>query len=208
MFKRLLCQGAFAVSATWTGLAIAHSPAKVEFNNVDISDAKCCQDFRLTDDRGRSRSLADYRGKVVILTFGFTRCPDVCPMTLSSLKKALGRLGSDAEKVQVLFVTLDPARDSGPVLRKYLDSFDPSFVGLRGDRKTIARTAKDFRVFFKKARIGASADKDYVIDHTLGSYLFDAGGKPQVFVANGKTDLLVSDLESLLQGAGKQARSS
>jgi protein SCO1/2 len=200
--------GMWAIGMAFSGFAWAHSPQKVEFNNVDISAAKCCQDFKLTDDTGRVRSIADYRGKLVILTFGFTRCPDICPMTLATLKKALARLGPDAGKVQVLFVTLDPARDTAPVMRRYLDGFDPSFVGLRGSRDAVARTARDFRVFFKKAQTEASTGKDYVIDHTLGSYLFDASGKPQLFVANGKTDLLVSDLKSLLQGGGAPARSS
>lgn len=208
MPRRSIGLGALALAVMCSGLAFAHSPPKIEFNNVDISEAKCCKDFRLTDDRGRARSLADYRGKVVILTFGFTRCPDVCPMTLATLKKALARLGKDADKVQVLFATLDPARDSGPVLRKYLDGFDRSFVGLRGDRGAVARTARDFRVFFKEAQAGSSASKDYVIDHTLGSYLFDASGKPQVFVANGKTDLLVADLRNLLQSGSAKGRAS
>ena len=150
-------------------------------------------------DGGGAASLADYRGKVVVLTFGFTRCPDVCPMTLATLKRAVGRLGPEGGQVQVLFVTLDPARDTGPVMRTYLDAFDPSFVGLRGNRRAVARTALDFRVFYKQAKAGSSAN-DYVIDHTLGSYVFDREGKPRVFVANDKIDLLVSDIRSLLHG--------
>jgi protein SCO1 len=188
-----------AFAACFPAFSLAHSPAKIEFGNVDISDAKCCKDFKLTDDAGRSRSLADYRGKVVVLTFGFTRCPDVCPMTLATLKRAVGRLGPEGGQVQVLFVTLDPARDTGPVMRTYLDAFDPSFVGLRGNRRAVARTALDFRVFYKQAKAGSSAN-DYVIDHTLGSYVFDREGKPRVFVANDKIDLLVSDIRSLLHG--------
>lgn len=186
------------------GRAAAHAPPEVDFNNVDITGSTCCRDFHLTDHNGKARTIGDFKGRVVVLTFGFTRCPDICPMTMSGLRKAMQALGADAERVTVLFVTLDPERDTAPVLRDYVTGFDPSFIGLRADAKTIARTAKEFRVFYKKATPQGS--KSYLIDHTLGSYLFDAGGKPRAFVSNAKTDLLIADLRSLLsQAAGRQS---
>ena len=193
--NRLVCAAALGLAVILHGPTVsAHAPEAIEFNNVDIGGATCCRTFRLTDHAGRNRTLADYKGKVVVLTFGFTRCPDVCPTTMAWLNKSLAELGDDAKQVQVLFITLDPERDSRPVLKEYLGNFNPTFVGLRGSTSVTARTARDFRVFYKKA----GEPKTYVIDHSLGSYIFDAEGKPRVFVSNGKTDLFLSDVRALL----------
>jgi len=169
------------------------------FKNTDITGTDCCRDFRLTDHHGKTRTLADFRGKVVVIFFGYTQCPDVCPTTLAELKSALAELGTDARRVQVLFVTLDPERDTRELLANYVPAFDPSFLGLYGDLETTAKTAKEFRVFYQK-RPGATAGS-YTLDHTAGSYVFDAKGRVRLFVRYGGDGgaNLVSDLRALLE---------
>ena len=118
------------------------------FKSTDISGADWGKGFTLTDPQGQTRRLADFEGKVVIVFFGYTQCPDVCPTTLSSMREVLGRLGDNAGRVQVIFVTLDPARDTAQVLAEYARAFHPSFIGLRGDETAIAAVARDFKVFY------------------------------------------------------------
>lgn len=171
-------------------------PAGAEFASVDLSGAACCQDFKLTDHHGVQRSLSDYRGRVVVLTFGFTGCPDVCPTTLLELSNARQLLGADAAGVQVLFVTLDPEQDDGKRLSAYLASFDPSFIGLSGPPEAVATTTKTFRVFYQKRQENGPT---YTIDHTTGSYVIDRHGKIRLFVSMTQTPANVAaDLRLLL----------
>ncbi len=121
-----------------------------KFNGVDITGANYARDFALTDHTGAKRTLADYRGKVVAVFFGFTQCPDVCPTTLSDLAQVKKRLGNDGDRLQVIFITVDPERDSQAVLQRYVPSFDPSFVALYGSAEQTAATAKEFKVFYQK----------------------------------------------------------
>jgi protein SCO1/2 len=169
-----------------------------KFNNADITGAEYARDFALTDHNGKPRTLADFRGKVVTVFFGFTHCPDVCPTTLSEMKLVLKELGSDANRVQVLFVTVDPERDTPEVLRQYVPSFDPGFLGLYGDAKATAEVARNFKVFYQKVP-GAKPDT-YTVDHTAASYVFDPQGRLRLFVRHGTLQPLVSDLRLLLQG--------
>lgn len=169
-----------------------------KFNNADITGADYARDFALTDHNGKSRTLADFRGKVVTVFFGYTHCPDVCPTTLSEMKLVLKELGADAGRVQVLFVTVDPERDTPEVLRQYVPSFDPGFLGLYGDAKITAEVARNFKVFYQKVP-GAKPDT-YTMDHTAGSYVFDPQGRLRLFVRHGNLQPLVSDLRFLLQG--------
>jgi len=172
-------------------------PSPPSFQNVDITGADYGKDFSLTDSGGQKRTLADFKGKVVVMFFGYTHCPDVCPTTMAELNGVLKQLGDDAKRVQVLFVTLDPARDTPQVLAQYVPAFNPTFVGLTGDAATIDRTAKDFKVFYQKVP-GSSAD-NYTLDHTAGSYVFDPQGRLRLFVRNGgNTDALKADLKTLL----------
>ncbi len=130
---------AFLVSTGW-----AHSGHQSEnFSAIDITNAKCCRDFRLMDPAGKVRTLEEFRGKIVILVFGYTNCPDVCPTTLLDLANLRRALGPSSDDVQVIFITLDPPRDTGPVLRRYVSAFDPTFIGLRGDAAATAKTAKN-----------------------------------------------------------------
>lgn len=176
--------------------ANAHRVQKNDFQNVDISTAKCCQDFGLTDHTGKRRSVADFRDKVVVLVFGFTNCPDICPTAMADMAKLVRKLGPQGSRVQVLFLTLDPDRDTPDVLAKYLASFDRRFLGLRGSPTEVAQTARDFRVFFK--RESGPVPESYVVDHTTGSYVFDRKGKARLFVSHGKPERLVTDIRTLI----------
>ena len=170
------------------------------FNNTDITGAEYGKDFTLTDHTGKMRTLTDFRGKVVVMFFGYTRCPDVCPTTLAELKVAKDQLGEDGKKLQVLFVTVDPERDTRALLAKYVPAFDPSFLGLYGDVAGTARVAKEFKVFYQKAP-GKTPDA-YTVDHTAGSYVFDPQGRLRLFVRQGNVPNLVADLKTLLDAGG------
>lgn len=169
-----------------------------KFSNVDITGAEYARGFELTDHNGKQRTLADFRGKVVLLFFGFTRCPDVCPTTLVELKQVLQKLGPDADRVQVLFVTLDPERDTAAVLSQYVPAFDKRFLGLYGDPAATLKTAKEFKVYFEK-RAGATPEA-YSIDHTTASYVFDPSGKVRLYVKHDRIGTLVEDVRTLLKG--------
>lgn len=171
----------------------------VQFKSTDISGADWGKDFKLTDHHGQLRRLGDFKGKAVVLFFGFTQCPDVCPTTLSSMRDALGLLGDDAGRVQVLFVTLDPARDTPQMLAQYLPMFHPSFLGLSGDEASTAALAKDFKVFYAKQP--GTAPGSYSIDHSTGSYAFDPQGRLRLLLRHGETpDNVAADLKLLLAG--------
>jgi protein SCO1/2 len=170
------------------------------FRNTDITGADYGRDFTLTDHSGRVRSLADFRGKVVVMFFGYTRCPDVCPTTLAELKAVREQLGEDGKRVQVLFVTVDPERDTPQLLANYVPAFDPSFIGLYGNSAAIAKVAKDFRVFYQKVP-GRTPDS-YTVDHTAGSYVFDPRGQLRLFARHGNPANLVADIRVLMNTPG------
>ena len=152
--------------------------------------------LELPDASGRARSLAEFRGKAVVLFFGFTQCPDVCPTTLADIAGVLRGLGPDAERVQVLFVTLDPERDTPDVLRGYVSAFDPRFIALRGDLAATQRVAKEFKIFFEKRKQGSS----YTIDHSAQSYVIDAQGRLRLLVRQDRiAQDLPEDLRTLLR---------
>lgn len=172
--------------------------ASPKFNATDVSGADWGRELSLTDHNGQPRTLADFKGKVVILFFGFTQCPDICPTTLGASAAALQLLGSDADKVQVLFVTLDPARDTPEVLAKYTPAFHPSFLGLYGNAEATAAAAKEFKVFFQKA---PGNDGNYTIDHTAASYAIDPQGRLRLYMKHGETpDQMAADIKLLLAG--------
>ena len=166
------------------------------FRNADITGVDYAQKLTLQDPSGRSRGVADFQGKVLVLFFGYTHCPDVCPTTLLEIKQVLEKLGEDAQRVQVLFITLDPVRDTGEVLAQYVPSFDARFLGLRGSDEATAAVAKDFKVFYQK--VPGKSPESYTIDHTAGIYLFDEQGRVRVFARPGKPDDLEADLRTLL----------
>jgi protein SCO1/2 len=151
-----------------------------QFKNVDITGADYGKDFHLKDASGKSRELADFRGKVVVLFFGYTHCPDVCPITMAELARVMEQLGDDAKRVQVLFVTLDPERDTGALLGQYVPQFNKDFIGLYGDAAATQETAKAFRVFYEKQK--GKTPETYTLDHTAATYVFDTQGRLRLFV--------------------------
>ncbi len=170
-----------------------------QFVSTDLSMVEWGKDFRLTDHNGQPRSLGDFKGKAVVLFFGYTQCPDVCPTTLSTMRDAMTLLGDDAKRVQVLFATVDPARDTQALLAQYVPTFHPSFLGLYADEKGIAAIAKDFKVFYAKSP-GKTPDT-YSIDHSTGSYAFDPQGKLRLLLRHGEAPANVAaDLKLLLAG--------
>jgi len=180
-------------------LVLSGCESKPQFANADLSYADFGKDFALTDHAGKPRTLADFRGKAVVIFFGYTQCPDVCPTTMTGMAEAMKLLGSDAAKVQVLFVSVDPERDTPELLAQYVPVFNPSFLGLYADAQTIAKTAQDFRVFYKKQP--GSTPTTYTVDHTAGSYVYDPQGKLRLYIKHGeKPELIAKDLKLLVAG--------
>jgi protein SCO1/2 len=182
-------------------LAAACGPGAPTFQASDITGTTYGRDFQLADHAGAPRSLADFRGKVVVLFFGYTQCPDVCPATLSLLAEVMKQLGADAAKVQVLFVTVDPERDTGELLAAYVPAFNPSFIGLRGDAEATARTAREFKVIYQKQP--GSVPGSYTMDHSAGTYVFDPQGRLRLYASYGQgPEVFVHDIRELLRTAG------
>ena len=170
------------------------------FRASDVTGSSFGREFSLQDPSGRTRTLEDFRGKAVVVFFGYTQCPDVCPTTLATLAQAMKELGPDADRVQVLFITVDPERDTADLLAKYVPSFDPRFLGLRGDADATARTAKEFKIIYEK--VPGPTPGSYTMDHSAGSYVFDPKGRLRLFVSNGQgPDVFAHDLRELLRGA-------
>lgn len=180
-------------------LLLAGCDSRPQFVNTDISEADYARDFALTDHNGKPRTMADFRGKAVVIFFGYTQCPDVCPTTMTGMAEALKLLGGDAAKVQVLFVTVDPERDTQQLLAQYVPVFNPSFLGLYADAQTIARTAQEFRVFYKKQP--GSTPTTYTVDHSAGSYVYDPQGRLRLYIKHGeKPEVIAKDLKLLVAG--------
>ncbi len=169
-----------------------------QFKASDITGSSFGRDFELRDPQGSTRRLADFRGKAVVVFFGYTQCPDVCPTTLASLAEAMKQLGPDADRVQVLFITVDPERDTPALLAQYVPAFDPRFLGLYGDAEATARTAKEFKIIYQK--VPGSSAGTYTMDHSAGTYVFDPQGRLRLSVANGQgADVFAHDLRELLR---------
>ncbi|MYM26453.1 redoxin domain-containing protein [Duganella sp. FT135W] len=165
------------------------------FTAVDITGANIGPDYQLFYSDGKPASLRDFKGKVVMLFFGFTQCPDVCPTTLARAVEVKRLLGADGDKLQVVFVTVDPERDTGPLLAEYMRAFDPSFVAVRGNLEQTAKAAKDFKIFYRKVPSGSS----YTMDHTALTYVFDTSGKIRLAVKHEQTpQQCAADLRQLM----------
>lgn len=175
------------------------APSKSPFLGTDITGVDWGKDFNLTDHHGQRRTLADFHGKVVALFFGYTHCPDVCPTTLGELALTLKKLGKEADQVQVLFVTLDPVRDTPPVLAQYVPSFNPTFLGLTGSEAEVAQVAKTFKVFYQKQDQGSKAG--YFLDHSANTFVFDPQGRLRLMYGFGVgTGPMIHDINQLLSG--------
>lgn len=175
------------------------STSKVSFVNTDITGSDIGRDFELTDHTGKRRTLADYRGKVVALFFGFAQCPDICPTTLADLAQVKQQLGAEGNQLQVLFITVDPERDTQEVLAGFVPAFDSSFVALRGDKAEIDKVTKDFKVFAQK--VAGKDGSNYTIDHTAATYVYDTQGRIRLFVRHGQTLSLIADVKQLIAEA-------
>lgn len=173
------------------------APSQKTFQGTDITGVDWGKDFNLTDHTGRRRSLADFRGKVVALFFGYTHCPDVCPTTLGELAQTLKQMGKDADKVQVLFVTLDPARDTPAVLAQYVPSFNSSFLGLTGTDAEVAIVAKSFKAYYQKQASGSKMG--YTLDHSANTFVFDPQGRLRLMYGFGRgVAPMVHDIKQLV----------
>ena len=193
--------GALGLSACHPSGAASGTPAAsapVSFHAVDITGADYAKDLALLDGDGHTRHLADWRGKVVFVFFGFTQCPQVCPTTMAMLAQVRHQLGGDGSKLQGVFVSVDPQRDTPAVLKAYLGAMDPSFVGLTGSEAQIDATAREFKVFYQKVPTGPGVN-NYTIDHSAGAYVFDPQGHVRLFVRYGETaEELTQDIRHLL----------
>jgi protein SCO1/2 len=173
------------------------SAVKPSFKAVDITGAEYARELSLSDANGKARTLADFKGKVTLVFFGFTQCPDVCPTTLAELAAVKRELGKDGERVQGVFVSVDPQRDTPEILKAYVASFDPSFVALRGTPEQTKTVARNFKVFY--AQVPGRTEGSYTVDHTAGTFVFDAQGRVRLFVRYGSgAEALRHDLKLLL----------
>lgn len=197
--RALILAGAAAAGATLLAASgCQRAGDALQFKAIDITGADYAQDFALPDTTGQVRRLADFKGKVTVLFFGYTQCPDVCPTTMLELAEVRKAMGADGQRVQGVFVTVDPERDTPEVLKAYVSNFSPDFVALRGTPAQTAAAAKQFKVYFAKVP-GATAGS-YTMDHTAGSYIFDTQGHIRLFTRYGTgADSLKHDLQLLLK---------
>lgn len=186
-----------SLAATFLLLACGKQPPfnATDLTGTEIGSASLMQ--VLKDQNGKPRKLSDFQGKAVVIFFGYTQCPDVCPTVLAKMRDVMAQLGSDAEKVQVIFVTIDPERDTQELLAQYVPAFHPSFVGMYGDAAATASIAKDFKIFYQK-HPGATSGS-YTMDHSSGSYVIDPKGKLRLYLKHDDTvPLIAQDIKRLL----------
>ena len=178
---------------------IAGIGAKPTFHFTDVTGAEFARKLELADADGKPRSLADWRGKVVVVFFGYTQCPDVCPTTMAELAQIRTMLGADGDRLQTVFVTVDPERDTPEVLKAYLANFGPNVVGLRGNAEQTAAAAKEFKVFY--AKVPGKTGGSYTMDHSAASFVFDPQGRVRLFVPYGADPkVLAADIRQLVSG--------
>ncbi|HTH78350.1 MAG TPA: SCO family protein [Ramlibacter sp.] len=191
MNRRHLLLSALAASVA------ACTESKPKFNAIDLTGADYAKDFHLPDTEGRVRSLADFKGKLVALFFGYTQCPDVCPTTMTELAEAKKLLGPEGSKLQVVFITVDPQRDTAQVLKGYMGNFDPTFIALRPTPEQLEAVAKDFKVYYKK--VDGNTPTSYSMDHSAATYVYDTKGQLRLYARYGAgPQVLVSDFKQLL----------
>lgn len=202
MLKRntLKTIAACALLVSAGGMLIACSKGKPEFRGVDISEVDYARDFPLPDHNGQQRSIKDFSGKVVVVFFGYTQCPDVCPTTMQEMAEVKRMLGKDGDRLQAIFVTVDPERDTADMLKAYMGNFDPSFLALRGTPEQTAAVAKDFKIYYKK--VDGKTPTSYTMDHSAGSYIYDTQGRLRVYYRYGSgVEALAADVRTLLDEA-------
>jgi len=195
--KRVMLVAALAVAVLGGCDRLGGGAQKAPFKAVDITGAEYARELSLTDAEGKPRQLSDFKGKVTLVFFGFTQCPDVCPSTLAELAAVKRELGKDGDRLQGVFVSVDPQRDTPEILKAYMASFDPSFVALRGTPEQTQAAARNFKVFY--AQVPGKTEGSYTVDHTAGTYVFDTQGRVRLFVRYGSgAEALAHDLKLLL----------
>jgi protein SCO1/2 len=202
MKKRIALKfiAANAIIAVAAGFISACSPSAPKFTAIDITGADYGKDFSLPDHNGKVRSLKDFEGKVVMMFFGYTQCPDVCPTSMSEMAQIKKLLGTDGDRLQGLFVSVDPERDKPEILKAYMENFDPSFLALVTTPEKTAAVAKEYKVYYKK--VDGPTETSYTVDHTAGSYVYDTQGKLRLFTRYGtKPELTAADINVLLSQA-------
>lgn len=202
MLKRntLKTIAACALLVSAGGMLTACSKGKPEFRGVDISEVDYARDFPLPDHNGQPRSIKDFSGKVVVVFFGYTQCPDVCPTTMQEMAEVKRMLGKDGDRLQAIFITVDPERDTADMLKAYMGNFDPSFLALRGTPEQTAAVAKDFKIYYKK--VDGKTPTSYTMDHSAGSYIYDTQGRLRVYYRYGSgVEALAADVRTLLDEA-------
>jgi protein SCO1/2 len=196
MFNRRLFFSAF--SAVLAIALAACNPDKPSFKAIDITGADYARGFTLSDHNGQTRSLSDFKGQVVVVFFGYTQCPDVCPTSMTELAEVKRLLGAQGDKLQGVFVTVDPARDTPEMLKSYMANFDSSFIAFIPTPEQLAAVAKDFKVYYKK--VDGKTPTSYTMDHSAGSYVFDAQGNLRLFSRYGSgPQALADDINTLLK---------
>lgn len=199
MRRRQVLSGVAGLAAVASGLLLTACKDKPAFRGVDLTGVNYAQDFALTDHNGQARTLADFRGKVVVMFFGYTQCPDVCPTSMMELAQVKQMLGGDGDKLQGLFVTLDPERDKPEMLKAYMANFDPSFLALYTSLDKLPALAQEFKIFYRK--VPGKTPTSYTLDHTAGSYLYDPTGHLRVMSRYGSgAQALADDVKLLLSG--------
>jgi protein SCO1 len=194
----LLYTRRFLLSASVILALAACSPDKPKFNAIDITGADYAKGFTLTDHNGQNRSLSDFKGKVVVLFFGYTQCPDVCPTSMAELAEVKRLLGADADKLQGVFVTVDPARDTAELLKAYMTNFDPTFLAFIPTPEQLAVVAKDYKIYYKK--VDGKTPTSYTVDHSAGSYVYDTQGHLRLYSRYGVgPQVLAQDIQTLLK---------
>jgi protein SCO1/2 len=189
--------GAVALTIT-AGLLTACAPDKPQFKSIDLTGADYAQGFSLADHNGQVRTLKDFAGKVVVVFFGYTQCPDVCPTTMAELAQVKQLLGPDGDKLQGIFITVDPERDTPELLKAYMGNFDASFLALRPTMAQLPEVAKDFKIYYKK--VDGETPGSYSMDHSAGSYVFDGNGRIRLYTRYGSgAEALASDIRLLLK---------
>ncbi|WP_424955176.1 SCO family protein [Hydrogenophaga pseudoflava] len=187
-------------SAVGMPVLMACSPEVTPFKSTDVTGATFAQDFRLKDHLGNLRTLADFKGKITVVFFGFTQCPDVCPTSMTTMAEVNRLLGAQGDRLQVLFITVDPERDTQALLKEYMANFDPSFIALRPEPDELKDVAAGFKIYYKK--VSGSTPTSYTMDHSAGKYIFDSEARVRLFSAYG-TDAatIASDIQILLSAA-------
>lgn len=195
--KLLAGLGAMSMTSGWL---MGCAPDKPQFKSIDLTGADYALGFSLADHNGQVRTIKDFAGKVVVVFFGFTQCPDVCPTSMAELAEVKRLLGADGDKLQAVFITVDPERDTPELLKAYMGNFDPSFVALRPTPEQLAQVAKDFKIYYKK--VDGKTKKSYTLDHSAGSYIYDRQGRVRLYNRYGSgAEVLASDIRLLLKSS-------